>query len=204
MDTWFATERTVASVVAHEKSARQATGAHSSAYARPLCARLLGGRGFSSDLPAVSATRPLLPQAVAEAAWPQRPALGLMREVGPRALTYDLLIARYGNKNPVHAIENKRRRPSLIANFRESRILRPEPKSNFSYDTPPPVTIAAAAIKSAAFPLLPLPPMPQAFLIDTDRGVRVTVVSAARGCHSRPEPAKLLDTPCRANFKLSR
>src|SRR5271156_3058553 len=40
--------------------------------------------------------------------------------VEPRSLTYDFLIAKYGNKKPAHPVENKRRRPSLIADFRDS------------------------------------------------------------------------------------
>ena len=41
--------------------------------ARPSVRRL-GGRSFSSDIPVASAVRSLLPQAVAQAAWSQRPA----------------------------------------------------------------------------------------------------------------------------------
>jgi hypothetical protein len=94
----------------------------------------------------------------------------------PRALIYDFLIAKYGNKNPVHPIENKRRRPSLIANFRDCRISRPASKSNFPYAvTHPRLPITKGAIPCATF----------------------RVVAAWM-------PANLLDTPCRVKFDLTR
>jgi hypothetical protein len=49
--------------------------AYSAHLMRPRLARLLGGRSFSSDGSAAPAAHSALPQAVAEAAWPQRPAV---------------------------------------------------------------------------------------------------------------------------------
>jgi hypothetical protein len=70
MDKRLATKRTMAN-----GGATHSTRAHSAEPMRPRLVRLLGGRSLSSDISLASAARTLLPQAVAEAAWSQRPAL---------------------------------------------------------------------------------------------------------------------------------